>query len=70
MTDDYASINTHYVTLSERVNVMNSIGVRPVDNDKQCVNIGVEVNECAATLNGVNLNSMRRYSAAGVNVRR
>ena len=69
MTDDYASVNTHYVTLSERVNVMNSIGVRPVDNDKQSVNIGVDENECAATVNGVNLNSMGRYSAAAMNVR-
>ena len=70
LTDDCGSVNSHYVALSERVNVMNSIGVRPVDNDKQCVNIGMEVNECAATVNGVNRNSMGRYSAAGMNIRR
>ena len=69
LTDDCVSVNTHYVALSERVNVMNSIGLRPVDNDKQCVNIGMDVNECAITVNGVNRNSMGRYSAAGVNVR-
>ena len=70
VTDECASVNTRYVALNERFNVMNSIGVRAVDNENQCVNIGVDVNECAATVNGVNLYSMGRYSAAGVNVRR
>ena len=70
VTDECASVNTHYVALSESLNVMNSIGVRAVDNDNRCVNIGVDVNECAAIVNGANLNSMGRYSAAGVNVRR
>ena len=69
VTDECASVNTHYVALSERLNVMNSIGVRAVDNDNQCVNIGVDVNKCTATVNGANLTSMGRYSAAGVNVR-
>ena len=70
VTDMCASVNTRYISLSERLNVMNSIGVRAVDNDGQCVNIGVDVNECAATVNGVSLTSMGRYSAGGVTVRR
>ena len=69
VTDECVSVNTHYIALSERLNVINSIGVRAMDNDNQCVYIGVDVNECAATVNGANLNSMGRYSAAGVNVR-
>ena len=70
LTDECVNVNNHYVALSERVNVMNNIGVRSVENDNQCMNIGVDVNECAATLNGANLTSIERYSAAGVNVRR
>ena len=70
VTDECVSVNTHYFALSDRLNVMNSIGVRVVDNDDQCVYIGVDVNECAATVNGATHNSMERSSAAGVNIRR
>ena len=41
-----------------------------MDNDDQCVYIGVDVNDCAITVNSVTHNSNGRYSAAGVNVRR
>ena len=44
--------------------------MRAVENNDRCVYIGVDVNECAAIVDGANLNSMGRYSAAGVNVRR
>ena len=70
VTDEYVSVNTHYIALRERLNVRNSIGVRAVENNERCVYIGVDVNECAAIVNGANLNSMGRYSAAGVNIRR
>ena len=55
---------------SGRVNGMDSIGLRAVDNAGHCVNIGVDVNECAATMYGAPLPIMGRYSSQGVNVRR
>ena len=70
VTDDCASVNTRYVALTERLNVMDSIGVRAADDAGRCVNIGVDVNECAATVNGAPLSIMGRYSSEGVNVRR
>ena len=51
---------------SGRVNGMDSIGVRAVDNIGHCVNIGVDMNECAATVNGAPLPIMGRYSSQGV----
>ena len=59
--DECASVNSRYVSLSESLNVIHNIGVRATDNAGQCVNIGVGVNECAATVNGAPLPIMRRY---------
>ena len=63
-------ITDECVSVNKRAKVMDSIGVRAVDNAGQCVNIGVDVNECAATVNGAPLPIMGRYSSEGVNVRR
>ena len=70
VTDECVSVNGHYTSHNGTVTVMDSIGVRAVDNAGHCVNIGVDVNECAATVNGAPLPIMGRYSSEGVNVRR
>ena len=70
VTDECASVNSRYISLSESLNVIHNIGVRATDNAGQCVNIGVDVNECAATVNGALLSITGRYSSEGVNVRR
>lgn len=67
VTDECASVNTRYSSLSPRLNIMDQIGVRAVDDSNKCINISVDVNQCDATVDGV---SLMRYSANGVNVRR
>ena len=70
VTDECVSVNGHYTSHNGTVTAMDSIGVRAVDNAGHCVNIGVDVNECAATVNGALLSIMGRCSSEGVNVRR
>ena len=68
--DECASVNSRYISLSESLNVIHNIGVRATDNAGQCVNIGVDVNECAATVNGEPLPIIGRYWSGGISVRR
>ena len=69
ITDECVSVNGHYTSLNGTTNVMDRFGMRAVDDIGRCVNIGVDVNECAATVNGAPLSIMGRYSSEGVNVR-
>ena len=44
--------------------------MRAVDDNKMCRNIQVDVNECAASIDGVPLAAGARYSSGGISVRR
>jgi hypothetical protein len=70
VTDECATVNAQYISLTPRLNIIDEIGVRAVDTNDQCVNILVDVDECTADVNGVSLNLMERYSVNGINVRR
>jgi hypothetical protein len=70
VTDECATVNGQYISLTENLNVIDEVGVRAVDNADQCVNIRVNVNQCTADVNSVSLGLMERYSMNGINVRR
>lgn len=67
VTDECTSVNARYDDLNEDLNIIDEIGVRTVDTAGRCLNIGVNVEQCAAQINGV---AMDRYSRNGVSVRR
>ena len=70
VTDDCVSVSTRYTNLTRRLNVMDEVAVRAVDEDNMCLNIGVNVNGCTATVGGVSLNVSGMYSASGIMVKR
>jgi hypothetical protein len=70
VTDECATVNAQYVSLTESLNVIDEVGVRAVDNDDQCVNVHVNIDNCTADVNGVALDLMGRYSVKGISVRR
>ena len=69
VTDECTSVNARYSALNQNLNVIDEIGVRAVDDNGRCVNIGVNVNQCATEINGSPLTTMR-YSRDGISVRR
>ena len=67
VTDQCASVNARYAGITERLNIIDEIGVRAVSDGGNCVNISVRLRDaCAATVNGV---PVSRYSSEGVSVR-
>ncbi len=70
VTDQCTSVNSQYYAFSPSLNVIDRIGVRTVDNNGDCVNILVNVDQCAANVNDGSLDLMERYSSGGVSVRR
>ncbi|ORU93487.1 MAG: hypothetical protein A6F71_08955 [Cycloclasticus sp. symbiont of Poecilosclerida sp. M] len=70
VTDECTTVNAQYVSLSESLNVIDEIGVRAVNDDDECVNIRVNVDQCSAEVNDVALSLNQRYSSAGISVRR
>ena len=70
VTDACATVNARYVGLTNSLNVIDEIGVRAVNDDNECVNIRVDIDECSAEVNDVALNLNQRYSSAGISVRR
>jgi hypothetical protein len=69
VTDECATVNAHYHDLTNYLNVIDQIGVRAVDNNGMCRNIQVDVNGCAASIDGAPLAVGARYSSGGINVR-
>ena len=67
VTDECTSVNAQYVSLTPRLNVIDQVGVRAVDDNSQCVNIRVNVDQCSAQVNNI---PTIRYSSGGINVRR
>ena len=70
ITDSCTSINAHYTTLTRYLNVINRVGIKAVDNNGRCINIHVDVNQCAATVNDIALSVTGQYSFGGVTVKR
>lgn len=77
VTDECATVNAHYHDLTNYLNVIDQIGVRAVDNNGMCRNIQVDVNGCAASIDGQPLASVARsprfasarYDSGGISVR-
>ncbi len=69
VTDECATVNAHYHDLTSYLNVIDQIGVRAVDNNGMCRNIQVDVNGCAASIDGVPLATGAKYSSGGIGVR-
>lgn len=70
VTDECASINAHYNSVTKYLNVINKISVRAVNNNDQCVNITVDVDQCAVAVDNANLTVMAQYSFGGIFVKR
>ena len=70
VTDECASVNAQYISLTPNLNIIDEIGVRAIDDSNRCVNIRVNVNGCTAEVNGVAIDLMQRYMVNGISVRR
>lgn len=67
VTDECVTVNAQYVSVTSQLNVIDEIGVRAQNDDGQCVNIRVNVDQCSANVNNTDI---ERYSSKGINVRR
>lgn len=66
VSDECASVSAYYTGLNERLNVIDKIAIRAIDNRQRCVDTSVSIeNSCSSVVNGV-LTS--RYSSGGVSV--
>ena len=70
VTDECATVNAQYFSLSRRLNIIDEIGVRAADDNNECINIRVNVDDCTAEVNGASLDLMERFSRNGISVRR
>ena len=70
VTDKCISVNTHYTSLTDHLNIMDSVAVRAVDEENTCLNIRVNLNGCTATVGNTSLNMLRTYSSSGIMVQR
>ena len=70
VSDSCVSVNAHYTRARSDVdiNVIDTIGVRAVDNDNQCRNIQVDRDGCRASVDGVEITMP--YRMAGISVRK
>ena len=67
VSDECASVNAHYIGISDNLNVIDEIAIRTTDSQSRCVNISVSYqNGCLAFVNDVETS---RYSVNGVSVR-
>ena len=64
------TVNARYVGLTRTLNVIDEIGVRAVNDDNECVNIRVDLEQCSVEVNDVSLDLDQRYSSAGISLRR
>lgn len=68
VSDVCTSVNAHYIGV-EVFNVIDNIGVRAVDEDGECKEVFVSVEDgCSVSVDGMIVESS--YSASGVSVRR
>ena len=70
VSDDCVSVNARYVQVrpGDNINIINNIAVRAVDRESMCHNISVDLEQCRAHVDGVQIDSM--YSSANVSVRK
>jgi hypothetical protein len=75
ITDTCTNVNAHYTGVMDAngvvvpgLNVVDRIGVIAVNNDKECVEIEVNVRACTAIVEGVPINS--QFRAKGISVRK
>ena len=70
VSDNCVSVNARYVQVRprENINIINSIAVRAVDSEGMCHNISVDLEQCRASVDGVQLDGM--YSCADISVRK
>ena len=70
VSDVCVSVNAHYMRARSDVdiNIIDTIGVRAVDNDDQCRNIQVDLDGCRASVDGVEITMP--YRMAGISVRK
>ena len=71
VTDDCASVNAHYIDITDHLNVIDRVGIRAVESGdaRQCRNISVDLNGCSAMIDGRPLNQSVRYNFRGIRVR-
>ena len=71
VTSECVSVNAHYTSLTNYLNVMDKIGVRAIDEAGVCRNIQVDVSGCAVSIDGVPAASGTvALSSGGITVRK
>ena len=68
VTDECASVNAHYINVSDYLNVIDEIAIRAVDMNGTCKNILVSLDNCSVTVNGLSV--QRMYSEGGITISR
>lgn len=70
VTNECVTVNAHYTSVSvyRYSHIIDRVGVRAVDENSQCMNIGVNLNQCTPHINGKILKLNRRYSSGGIKV--
>ena len=67
LSDGCVSVNAHYTRVNSYLNVVDMIAIRAVDEVGLCRNLKVELNGCAASVDGMPLTST--YRSNGIFVR-
>ncbi len=70
VTDNCVSVNTQYTDLTRRLNIMDSVAVRAVDEANRCVNIRVNVDQCSAMVGDSSIGVLNKYESNGIMVKR
>ena len=55
LSDKCISVNVHYVAANRYINVIDSVTIRAVDNEGNCLNIGIHSPTCSPSVNGRDL---------------
>ena len=67
VSDCCTSVNAHYVSINDYLNVVDEVAIRVVDDIGQCRNIRIDLEGCSASIDGMTISSP--YRAFGVTVR-
>ncbi len=67
VSDECVSVNAHYKQVKKKINIMDKIAIRAVDNSTQsCRDILVSLDQCSVSVDGNEVE--RRYSENGIRI--
>ena len=68
VTDECASVNAQYISITRGLNVINQITIRAIDDNSACRQIAVDIDGCSIELDGTSVNTSR-YNHDGIRIR-